>query len=411
MSSISSDARFLGVDLQALWREVRQPWLQSHQWPVLAWLTPLPVIRLLEVEGKESYWLGDARPLAASAKRSWLFTAVELPEDCVLRRSLTVPVMGEADIANAVALQVRNASPFVAQDLAWGYRLHPASKGKHRIDVALVSRKQVGQHLASEAPRLQGVPGPEVWVRSGALPIVLKGYGNGQRASHAKRWRAVGGGLLLLACILMGAIAVTPAAQLRLRALEAAQAYAALGERTAPLARQREAFLQSTEQLGGLRDLLADRLEPLPFLAALTDILPDDTAIQGIKLQGSKVAITGATADSSALMQLLGKQPGLRDVRAPSAATRVPGATREAFSIEFTVDPRLFGPGGGSALANSGKAGEVSVVNKPVDGGVKAVAVPAASPVASAVAGPSFGTSRQVAPATPASGSTAKPVR
>src|SRR3990167_36103 len=34
---------------------------------------------------------------------------------------------------------------------------------------------------------------------------------------------------------------------------------------------------------------------------------------------------------------------GLRDVRAPSAATRIPGALKESYVIEFTLDPQFYG--------------------------------------------------------------------
>jgi general secretion pathway protein L len=58
-----------------------------------------------------------------------------------------------------------------------------------------------------------------------------------------------------------------------------------------------------------------------------------------LQIQGHKVSITGQTANASALMKKLGGQPGLRDVRAPAPATKPLGATRESFTIEFTMDP------------------------------------------------------------------------
>ena len=97
------------------------------------------------------------------------------------------------------------------------------------------------------------------------------------------------------------------------------------------------------EQLGSLAEVLADRIEPLRILDKLTQVLPDDTSVQSFKLQGAKLTIVGLTANASSLMQLLGNQPGLRDVRAPSAATRIPGALKESYVIEFTLDPQLYG--------------------------------------------------------------------
>ena len=50
MPSISSDARFLGVDLRALWQEIRQPWRRLHESKALSWLTPDVPVLLLQAD-------------------------------------------------------------------------------------------------------------------------------------------------------------------------------------------------------------------------------------------------------------------------------------------------------------------------------------------------------------------------
>lgn len=121
MPSISSDARFLGVDFHALWRDVRKSWQSAPQWPVFAWLTPAVPVRLLQADEGESFWVGEVEQPKGAQPRQTRFCALELPEHSVLRRQLSVPAMGEADTASAVALDVRSISPFAADDLAWGY--------------------------------------------------------------------------------------------------------------------------------------------------------------------------------------------------------------------------------------------------------------------------------------------------
>ena len=92
MPSISSDARFLGVDLKAFWLELRQSWQQLHQLPLVSWLTPDPSVRLLQADGGHSIWCGDVgsgkAPVEAS---SAIFAAIELPPERVLQRSLHMP--------------------------------------------------------------------------------------------------------------------------------------------------------------------------------------------------------------------------------------------------------------------------------------------------------------------------------
>ncbi|OGB45061.1 MAG: hypothetical protein A3F76_06340 [Burkholderiales bacterium RIFCSPLOWO2_12_FULL_65_40] len=344
MPSTSSGPRFLGVDFHALWREVRKSWRGAHQWPVLAWLSPAVRVRLLQADEGESLWIGEVEQPKGTRLHQTRFCALELPEHIVLRRHLSVPTMGESDTASAVALDVRSSSPFAADDLAWGYHAGEARNGLRPVDVVLVSRKQVGMYIISQSTRLEGVLAPEIWVRGAdGAPIVLNGYGDNQRVAFVRRWRLVNYGLLILIVLLSVAIAITPTAQLRLRAIEAVRSYDAIAQRTVPLVKQRETLLLSVEQLGSLAEVLADRIEPLRILNQLTQALPDDTSVQSFKLQGAKLTIIGLTANASALMQLLGDQPGLRDVRAPSAATRIPGALKESYVIEFTLDPQFYG--------------------------------------------------------------------
>lgn len=408
MSSISSKSRFLGVDFRELWREVRRAWQGAHQWPVFAWLTPAAPVRLLQADGAESLWIGDVEQLRGASSRHTQFFALELPEHNVLRRQLTVPVMGEADTSSAIALEARSVSPFAAQDLAWGYRAEAPRDDARGVNLVLASRKQVGAYIAAQSTRLNGVLTPEIWVRSAeGAPIVLSGYGDNLRTAFAQRWRRVGYGLLVLFALLCVSIAITPTAQLRLRAIEAARSYDALAQRTAPLAKQREALLGSVEQMDALAEALADRIEPLRILNQLTKVLPDDTSIQSFKLQGVKLTIGGLTANASTLMQLLGEQPGLREVRAPSAATRVSGALKESYVIEVTLDPQFYGVVSAAEPQVSAKPPGAPLV-KP-EGSAASASAAVTSPTDASMSGVTSGASFGGRPATPAPKRVANP--
>ena len=345
MPSISSDARFLGVDLKALWLELRQFWQQLHHSPLVSWLTPEPPVLLLQSDGGRSLWQGDAGSSGTEAAGSAAFVALEIPEARILQRSLSMPAaMSAADLAQAVALEARTSSPFAAHDLAWGYRAHAPRQGVSQVDMALASQRQIAQYLNEQAARLNGLPPPEIWAfNQQGHPLVLHGFGEASRHAFAARRRHLGYGLLALALAFGIALAATPTLQLRLRALEAMAAYEALAARTVPVVRQRELLLQSAEHMNGLAELLADRMEPLRVLEKIADVLPDDTALQSFKLQGAKVTLGGLTSNTAGLLQLLGEQAGLREVRSPSAATRMGSSGKENFSIELMLDPGIFG--------------------------------------------------------------------
>lgn len=391
MPTIQTDARFLGLDLSNLGRSVRQAWSDLQDTPPFSWLTPEAFVVLLQQDGGESLWWGGIRRVVGARRIEAPFIAVELPDDMLLRRTLTIPAMAETDIASAAALQVRTISPFGEQDLVWGYRTRPGAEGEGvHLDIALASRKQVAHCVQSHAARL-GAKTPEVWVDLAAgAPIVLTGYGEGLRQARGARGRWTRYALVASALALAAAIFVTPTLQLRARAIEAVHAYDDAVHRTPALVKERETLMQSVEKLNVLSELLAGRVEPMKVLDRLTKVLPDDTALQGFTLKGQKVTITGLTANASALMQILGEQPGVRDVRAPTPTTRVAGAnSKENFVIEFSLDAQEFG---------------VALVPVPVASALPSPAAPAASaapaaaPVATA-ATPSSGPGPAAAPA------------
>ena len=402
MPSFSSDARFMGVDLAILWKEVRQSWRNMHEWPVLSWLTPPAPIRLFQVDGTQSVWLGEVRQPAAAASRRVPFVAVELPDDLVLGRSLSLPVMGERETASALELEARSASPFADADLAWGYRLDGQHEGMRRARIVVASRKQIEQFLATR-PAVDGVDVangklPEVWAQAtGDAPVILAGFGEARRAQYAARRRWLGYGLVLSALALAAACAITPTAQLRLRAIEAVHDYDDVHQRTVGTVRQREKLLQSIEQLTSLSGLLAGQVDALRVLEKLTQLLPDDTSLLGLKFQGNKLTLTGLTANAANLMQLLGNQAGFKDVRSPAAATRAAGG-KEAFTIELMLDLQQFG------VPNVKPPTEAA----PTQAGAPAAAEPVPSPAAATAPTPPAAPQAGNAPA-PATAPAASP--
>ena len=342
MSTAEPSSRFFGLDLRTLWPEIRRSWQGLHRSSALAWLTPDLPVRVLHADGQEAIWLGG-QLVEGGETHSARFDAIELPEDILLRRTLHMPNMSAAQIAQAVEIDLRSVSPFAAADMVWGYSAQPVQVGGIEVHVVLVSRKQAEQYIGTQQHRLAANAAPEVWAFApNNRPILLEGWGEARRVQHSAKRRRVGYGLLASGLLLTCAIVTTPTMQLRLRAIQAVIAYDALQARTAALLGQREIFVRSIDELEVLRSMLAERVDSLLLMEAMTQTLPDDTSLQSLQLQGLKVTINGLTANSATLMQLLGNKNGFKNVRAPSAANRSPGATAESFIIEFELDPAVF---------------------------------------------------------------------
>ena len=314
------------------------------QHPVLRWIGPRPVVLLQEAQNAEGLWEPLQGPLMqrrgdVDAKKSPLFSAIALPEEMVLRKQLMFPKLDEKQLRSAIELQAETLSPFPAADLLWvsGPLLPVGSDGKFAAELVITSRQAVARYLSVRPEKPEA---PEVWVRAGAhltQALVLPGFGEERRLRAQRRgwsWLLGGGGLML---ILIGGLAITPTLQLRARALQASAQLERLAEQTKPLLAKREALMAANVQLEALGGLTSNRLDPLTTMLTLTKVLGDDTMLQRLQIEGRNVLIVGQTPDTATMMQQLSAQPGFKGVRAPSAATRPPGAPKEIFQVEFTV--------------------------------------------------------------------------
>lgn len=359
MATLFNDPKLFGLDLRAVWQEARHAWRCLERSWALSWVQPTPLVRLVQLDGSETVWQAGAAlsPRPGAAARQARFLAVELPTDLVLQRQLTLPGLPDEQVQSAVALEVQGASPFAPDDLVWGWRSQEQTPGRQLVDVVIASRKQVEGFLDRHPRRVGPASSVEVWVRLADRPgaVVLSGFGENPRFGRTARWRRAGYALLVLAVLSLTAIAATPTAQLRLRAIDAVNSYTALFQRVQPLVGKREALVKSTERLASARELTAAGIDAPRVMDLLTRVLPDDTVLQNLQVDGSKVSLTGQADNAAALMKKLSGEPGLLDVRAPSPAMRAPGTNKEVFRIDFTLDRKAAAaPAGASAPGPSG---------------------------------------------------------
>ena len=345
LSAPRNQARFFGLNLSSLWRDLRTAWRGMGEWPVFAWLSPASTVRLWLPSGAQAF-SRDMRSAAlddAQRAKAARFEAVLLPENLLLRRAVDLPKLQPAELDAALALEVQALSPFAPGEALWTREI--VSQGNNALSAQLVltSRKLVDQHMAAIHPQRQS---PEVWVPRAAGPgfVMLPGFGEARRQGQRAAWRWVSVLLGLLVLALVAALAVTPTAQLYIRSAMASQVMAALQQKAGPVMAQRESLVRATDQLASAALLAGKPVPPLQALNLITESLPDDTALLSLQIQGLKVTLSGQTANASALMKQLGGTPGLRDVKAPTPAVKPLGAPRETFTIEFTLDPSLLGP-------------------------------------------------------------------
>lgn len=316
-------------------------------WPVVSWLWPTSAVRLWLPAGDKAvaYSLEAAPSQDEKGLRIARFDAVLLPENLVLRRTLNLPRLRSSDLMAALTLELQNLSPFDPSDLVWVHEVVPQDNNNLTVHVSLTSRKLIARHMGEVFPENQPLS-PEVWISrtEGAGFLILAGFGEARRKRYGVAWRWASALLALLVLALIAASVVTPSVQLYLRAEQAHKAMYALDSKVAPVVKQRESLARTTGMINGLAAILGKPMLPLPVLKLLTDLLPDDTYLWSLQMQGTKVSLTGQTANTAILMKLMDATPGISNVTAPTPASKQPGATREQFAIEFTLNPALMVP-------------------------------------------------------------------
>jgi general secretion pathway protein L len=342
MSASLNQARFLGLDLKSLWRDLLTAWRGMLDWPVLTWLWTKLSVRLWLPTGERvlSRNMLIAPTQDGKGVRTARFDAVLLPESLLLRRNLSLPILQTQDLIAALALEAQNLNPFDPSDVVWTYEAIPKDGRIMRAHLLLTSRKLIAEHIEAVHPELKASL-PEVWVprADGVGFVMLAGFGEARRLRHSVAWRWVSALLAMLVLALIAAMALTPSIQLYLRTQQAHKAMSVLFQKVAPVLTQRESLTRTTDLINGLTEIIGKPIQPLQVLKRITDALPDDTYLWTLQLQGAKVNMTGQTVNTSVLMKQLDTTPGMSNVTAPTPASKLPGAPREQFAIEFTFNP------------------------------------------------------------------------
>lgn len=359
MKSLTLTPTFFGVDLRQLGQDWAQALALMAQWPGVRWLTPKYPTRLILPQGGQTTAAevnGHTHLLANSPHTP--FHGLILPDDMILWHSLQLPPLQGEALTSALQLEVERLNPFPPQELLWAHTPTQKSSAKQTLHIAITSRRLVDKHLATPlaTPPAAGSANrtstpPEIWAQhpKTGLTLVFSGYGETLRHRRTRNARTLN--LLLLALLMLAcmAAAVTPSLQLRYRVQQAFSDYSQLQQQAGKAVTAREQMTQLHDRVQQLQALAGQRMVPEYVLLLLTRYIPEDTYILVIDIKGNTINLTGITPNATALMQHLGKQPGVTKVTAPNPSRRE--RDREAFNIQFNLqapppEPTAAAPGG-----------------------------------------------------------------
>lgn len=264
-------------------------------------------------------------------------TVLALPRDLVLHREVALPLAAEQTMTQVMRYEIDRVTPFAVEEIFYAHRIQrrDAAAGTLILDLFFVPRDQVEAPL--EALRCAGLPAARLDLLDtdgrpsslNLLPPEVKG---------AWTWRGrLAAGLALL-CLILGATQIGVTLNQREARAEALRAEVAEARRTA-IARQETSAAASASDPLTIAAFELKRQSPsaLEILATVTEILPDDTYLEVLDLQGARLHLTGQSQDASRLLvllegHLLFAEPAFS---APITRNREEGGERFSLSLEI----------------------------------------------------------------------------
>lgn len=228
-----------------------------------------------------------------------------LPAVQVLRRPLLLPAAAAERLREVVGFEIDRQTPFTAEAVYFDARIvGRRADGQLEAELVVVRRQGVDRALESLGPIAQGLAGLDVAGADGQplgvnlLPPALRM----RRASPARTWNLIAVVVALLALVFAGW-------QVLSNRRAAADGFAAEVERSAAQARgvaaQRQQLVDLVEGARFLQAQRAARPTTVEILDELTRLLPDNTYLEKVSVEGDRLLLIGLSPEAPGLVKVL----------------------------------------------------------------------------------------------------------
>ena len=305
-----------------------------------------PVVRLVQRRrGREtplgrfvldSPGLKAARAALGGARRGPV--ALRLPAGALLERLVTLPLAAETSLERVVQYEMDRYTPFAADEVFWSVEIRGRDRAQGKMSAAITLIPRAGLAPMLAALRVLGASPAELEGRSaggGATQRLPLGERDPKRVRRDRRALWAAGGVC-------AALALAVAGLPFLRQAQAAQAVedriAALQPSLAVAESLRQKLSTEAEGSDAIQAEQALVGDPLQAIAALTQILPDNTFLTALVLQKRQLTIEGQSANAAQLIGSLSTDPVIRNAAFAAPVTRNDSGA-DLFSIKAEVRP------------------------------------------------------------------------
>ncbi len=258
------------------------------------------------------------------------------PPGALLEREVVLPLAARRDPGGVLRYELDRLTPFAPEEVFWTWRQEgfDAARGTLRLRVSLLPKAALQAPM--EALRRAGLPpvGLEAAGPGGEARAIPMAEAVGAPSRRREAWRRRGLAAAGTACAGLAVAAVALPFVLQSLALAAADRHV---EALRPRVAEAEALRrQIAEAKGGQDAFAAERArvgDALRAIAALTEILPDDTWLTELTLRQRKLIMAGRSAGAARLIGLLSADPTIRDAAFVAPVTRAESGGVDVFSI------------------------------------------------------------------------------
>ncbi|HEY3912307.1 MAG TPA: PilN domain-containing protein [Stellaceae bacterium] len=295
-----------------------------------------PVVLLTIGPGGAVLWPTDGRrqAVAASGRRHKGVT-IGLDRSLVFEATLDLPRAAEQALPQILQHQIERLVPLGAGKIRFDYRAAPGGDEKLlQVQVFVAKETTIGEALA--ATRAAGLSPRRIvladWQGPGKPPALWRAD-NGADVSRALRRR------LEIAALLLAAAAyglyvhrldqIRDQLEARIAGAQpAARAVGALGRSLAAVDADAAFFARRGQQE-----------PPLEIIDALTRLVPTNSWLTGLTLDGRRVEISGYSPRASDLVALVERSALFQSPRFSSPITLAPDGKHEHFDLAFETKP------------------------------------------------------------------------
>jgi len=256
---------------------------------------------------------------------------LRLPQDAVLERGVTLPLAAERDRERVLGYEMERLTPFTPDEVYWGATVESRDRARGRLGLrlTLVPRVHV-QELVELLARCGGAPSLiETETAQGPRTIRLAHEVENTRIARLSPRAA--------AAILAGLLALVVGSPFLRQSLALASAQASL-DALQPKMQMVDDLRRRIAGAGAGGDVVATETrhfgDALAGLAAVTEILPDDSYLTEFTMRERKITLSGMAASAPKLISALSADERIRNPAFTAPVTRQEATHRDVFAID-----------------------------------------------------------------------------